>query len=57
MLEGRKTFIACPIGADDSDERKRSDRLLKHVIAPVVESCDADPDEVLIRIASKRRCR
>jgi hypothetical protein len=30
-------FIACPIGSDDSKERKRSDKLLKFILKPVLE--------------------
>jgi HD superfamily phosphohydrolase len=35
----KKCFIVCPIGKDDSDTRKRSDKLLKHIIAPVCAEC------------------
>lgn len=31
-------FIICPIGKDDSDERKHSDKLLNHVFKPVLDS-------------------
>lgn len=31
-------FVICPIGAKDSDTRKRSDQILKYIIRPVVES-------------------
>lgn len=30
-------FVACPIGAEQSSERKLSDTLLKHIITPVCE--------------------
>lgn len=30
-------FIICPIGDEDTEVRKRSDRLLKHVLVPVLE--------------------
>lgn len=30
-------FIICPIGAEESDMRKRADRLLKYVLSPVLE--------------------
>ena len=30
-------FIVCPIGADDSPQRQRSDKVLKHIIEPI---CD-----------------
>lgn len=29
-------FVICPIGDEDSEIRKRSDRLLKHVLSPVL---------------------
>lgn len=32
-------FVIAPIGDPDSDTRKRSDKILKHVITPAVESC------------------
>ncbi|AGK95623.1 nucleoside 2-deoxyribosyltransferase [Clostridium pasteurianum] len=38
----KKCFIVCPIGNDGSDTRKRSDKLLKHVIAPVCNECGFD---------------
>lgn len=34
----KKCFIACPIGSEDSKERKNSDFLLKSIIKPVLES-------------------
>jgi hypothetical protein len=38
MSQKRETcFIIAPIGEDDSETRKRSDKVLKYVIAPVVE--------------------
>lgn len=36
----KKCFVIAPIGDDDSDVRKRSDKLLKYVISPVVEEKD-----------------
>lgn len=30
-------FIACPIGSADSDERKRSDGILRHILKPVLD--------------------
>lgn len=39
----KKCFIVCPIGADGSDIRKRSDTLFKHVISPVCTECNFDP--------------
>ncbi len=35
--EMKECFIICPIGAEDSDVRRRADRLLNHVLAPVLE--------------------
>jgi nucleoside 2-deoxyribosyltransferase len=49
-MTDKKVFVACPIGADDSPERARSDKLLKYVIHPVVkEQIDAPPEEVAFR--------
>jgi len=31
-------FIVCPIGADDSPQRKRSDKVLKHIIEPICKN-------------------
>ena len=36
----KKCFVVCPIGADESDVRKNSDSLLKHIIKPICESCE-----------------
>lgn len=36
-------FIICPLGSDGSEIRKRSDMLLKHVIAPVLEEQEYVP--------------
>lgn len=35
-------FIVCPIGSDDSDTRKRSDKLFKHILEPVCKECGLD---------------
>jgi hypothetical protein len=49
-MTAKRIFVACPIGDDTSDERKRSDRLLKYVIAPVVQDVmNTNPDEVVLR--------
>jgi hypothetical protein len=32
-------FVICPIGAEKSEVRARSDKILKHVIRPVAEEC------------------
>ncbi|MFG6369285.1 MAG: nucleoside 2-deoxyribosyltransferase [Lachnospiraceae bacterium] len=36
-------FIICPIGAEGSETRKRSDTLFKHIIEPVCNSCGFEP--------------
>src|SRR4051812_10120416 len=33
----KRVFVPSPIGADESVERKRSDKLLAYIISPVVE--------------------
>ncbi len=42
----KKCFIVCPIGAEGSDTRKRSDTLFKHILKPVCESCGLKPIRV-----------
>src|SRR4051794_19690514 len=43
-------FVACPIGDEDSQERKRSDNLLKYVISPVVgEILGGTPEAAILR--------
>ena len=37
--EGKNCFVIAPIGEPDSDTRKRSDQVLKHVIRPAVQTC------------------
>ena len=32
-------FVICPIGEEGSDIRKRSDQILKHIIAPTIKEC------------------
>lgn len=39
MTEPKSCFVIAPIGEPDSETRKRSDQVLKHIIAPAVESC------------------
>ena len=39
MPEKKDCFVIAPIGEPDSDTRKRSDQVLKHVIRPAVDSC------------------
>ena len=49
-MASKKVFIACPIGADDSPERARSDDLLRYVIYPVVkELLGVPPEEATVR--------
>lgn len=36
----KKCFIVCPIGQEDSPQRKRSDIVLKHIIEPVCNDLD-----------------
>jgi len=39
-MNGEKVcFVIAPIGDADSDTRKRSDQVLKHVIRPAVTGC------------------
>jgi len=38
--ENSKTcFIICPIGSEESETRKRSDQVLKHIVTPAVRQC------------------
>jgi hypothetical protein len=39
MSEPKACFVIAPIGEPESDTRKRSDQVLKHIIAPAVEAC------------------
>jgi hypothetical protein len=39
MSDEKSCFVIAPIGEHDSDTRKRSDQVLKHVIRPAVASC------------------
>lgn len=39
MSEKKNCFVIAPIGEPDSDTRRRSDQVLKHVIRPAVTSC------------------
>jgi exonuclease VII small subunit len=39
MAEEKLCFVIAPIGDADSDTRKRSDQVLKHVIRPAVTTC------------------
>lgn len=38
-MEEKNCFVIAPIGELDSDTRKRSDQILKHIIKPAVSSC------------------
>ena len=49
-MASKKVFIACPIGADDSVERARSDDLMKYVIYPTVkELLGVPPEQATVR--------
>ena len=39
MSDKKHCFVIAPIGDPDSDTRKRSDQVLKHIIRPAVEGC------------------
>src|SRR6185436_20070868 len=39
MTQEKLCFVIAPIGDSDSDTRKRSDQVLKHVIRPAVTAC------------------
>jgi hypothetical protein len=39
MPETKDCFVIAPIGESESETRKRSDQVLKHIIRPAVESC------------------
>lgn len=39
MSEAKACFVIAPIGEPESDTRRRSDQVLKHIIAPAVEVC------------------
>jgi len=48
--EEKKCFIICPIGGEDSPERKRSDLIYKHIFKPALNSTGYKPvraDEIL----------
>lgn len=60
--ENHKLFVACPIGPDDSEQRRRSDQLLKHIISPVAEDLNcqvtradkiAEPGRITLQIATE----
>jgi len=39
MAEVKTCFVIAPTGEPDSETRKRSDQVLKHIIRPAVKSC------------------
>lgn len=41
--EKNKCFIICPIGGDDSSERKRSDLIYKHIFTPALNLTGYEP--------------
>jgi hypothetical protein len=44
MASGEKTcFVIAPIGPENSDVRKRSDQVLKHIISPAAQECGYKP--------------
>jgi len=43
MSQGKTCFVIAPIGEPESDIRKRSDQILKHIIVPAVEKCGYIP--------------
>ena len=43
MNKDKICFIIAPIGAEDSEIRKRSDTVFKHIIEPVAQECGYKP--------------
>lgn len=43
MSELKTCFVIAPIGESDSETRKRSDKILKHVIVPAANECGFEP--------------
>lgn len=43
MSGGKICFVIAPIGEPDSEVRRRSDQILKHVITPAAKECGYDP--------------
>ena len=43
MSERKTCFVIAPIGEPDSETRKRSDQILKHVITPAAKECGYSP--------------
>ena len=48
----KKCFVVCPISDENSDIRKRSNQLLKHIIKPACENCGFDEPERIDLIAN-----
>ncbi len=42
MCDKKTCFVIAPIGDPDSDIRRRSDQILKHIIKPAVGKCGYD---------------
>lgn len=42
-MPDKTCFVLAPIGEPDTDIRKRSDQVFKHIIAPAVEECGYSP--------------
>lgn len=42
----KKCFVVSPIGAENSDVRKRADQVYKYIIEPVCKECDFEPIRV-----------
>lgn len=38
----KKCFVVCPIGSEESETRKHSDKLFKHVILPICTECNLE---------------
>ncbi len=43
MVEKKICFVIAPIGEPDSEERRRSDQILKHIITPAAKECGYEP--------------
>jgi hypothetical protein len=43
LMEKKVCFVICPIGENESDTRKRSDKMFKHLITPAVKPLGYDP--------------
>lgn len=48
----KKCFVVCPISDENSETRKRSDQLLKHIIKPACLECGFDSPERVDLIAN-----